>query len=255
MPRIDVIDISHWNSIKSFPDIKKSGVIGVIQKATEGTGYVDPTYAPRMGQAKSAGLYWGAYHFLKHGNVQKQMEHFVRNAKLPKGSRWAIDYEDVNCTLEDLRQSLEILAKLEPTAQICVYAGGLLKGQVGSAKHSWLEPYPLWLAHYTSGTPKWPTQIWPNYALWQFSEKGSVSGVSGNCDTNEFNGNAESCAKWIGPVTAAPAPPVAAPTPIVEPVVVRINVPDGVEVVVAVNGKAVSGQLPPDEDRMLGGGE
>ena len=234
---IHAIDISHWQVVTSFANIKASGVIGVFNKCTEGTTYVDATYDPRLLQARAAGLKWGAYHYLKHGLVQQQMQHFLGHIKLPAGSRVAIDYEDGNCTLDDLQQALAVLSGLDPSLQIAVYAGGLLKGQVKhDQKYPWLEPYPLWLAQYTTGTPSWPTNIWPAWSLWQFSSKGAVPGIKGDCDVNTFNGSAENCAAWFGPVgSQTPSPP---PPPPVDRVMIDIQTPPGVDVLVTVNGIA-----------------
>jgi lysozyme len=236
MPATDVIDLSHWQDTVDFAAVKKGGVVGVIAKCTEGTSYLDSTYEGRMQQAHDVGLCWGAYHFLKHGDIEAQMEWFDRNHDLPQGSRIAIDYEDSACTLDDLQQALESLAKLDGTQQICVYAGGLLKGQLDPSKtYPWLAPYPLWLAQYTSGSPTWPKNVWQTWTLWQFSDQGKVSGVTGVCDVNSFNGTPENCAKWFGPASPTPKP---APVPDLT-VKIAIDVPDGVNVQLTVNGEVL----------------
>jgi lysozyme len=236
MPTTDVIDISHWQDKVDFAAIKKAGVVGVIAKCTEGTSYIDPTYEDRMNAAIEAGLCWGAYHFLKHGDIAAQMEWFDRNHDLSQGSRIAIDYEDSPCTLGDLQQALEALSKIDGTQQICVYAGGLLKGQIDPNKvYPWLEPYPLWLAQYTSGKISWPTNVWPTWTLWQFSDKGTVPGVSGACDVNAFNGTPENCARWFGPAM----PPQPGPAPSDTTVKIAIDVPEGVNLQLVVNGEVL----------------
>jgi len=53
-----VIDLSHFNTVTSFSDIKSAGVVGIIHKATQATNWSDPTYADRKQQATAAGL-WG----------------------------------------------------------------------------------------------------------------------------------------------------------------------------------------------------
>ena len=58
-----VIDISHWNNVASFVEVKNDGVMGVIHKATEGFDFTDPAYLERRSQAQAAGLMWGSYHF------------------------------------------------------------------------------------------------------------------------------------------------------------------------------------------------
>lgn len=230
MPRTDIVDLSHWQSNVNFEQLAKAGIVGVIHKATEGTSYVDPTYAKRMDPCLAAGITWGAYHFLKHGSVAKQMEHFARNCGLPDYSRAVIDYEDAACTLGDLQEALEWLNS-EVRFEVCVYAGGLLKGQVGSKSYPWLEPYPLWLAQY-GPTPSWPTQIWKTYSLWQWTDTGQISGVAGNCDLNEFNGSKTNAALWMGP-----AAPVPVPDPGTKEITIDIQVPDGIDVRVFINGE------------------
>ena len=58
-----VIDISHGVGVSDFAAVRRSGIIGVIHKATEGGDFVDKSYAIRQPQAEQAGLLWGAYHF------------------------------------------------------------------------------------------------------------------------------------------------------------------------------------------------
>src|SRR5215467_9680166 len=58
-----VIDISHNVTVSDFQSVRRSNILAVIHKATEGGDWLDPSYAIRRRQAESAGLLWGAYHF------------------------------------------------------------------------------------------------------------------------------------------------------------------------------------------------
>jgi lysozyme len=58
------IDLSHWEAPVDFAQVKASGISAVILKATQGTGFVDPTFASRAVATNDAGLFLGAYHFL-----------------------------------------------------------------------------------------------------------------------------------------------------------------------------------------------
>jgi len=60
-----VVDLSHHNDVTDFSKVKAAGIVGVIHKSTEGTGFADKMYAVRRGHAIDAGLLWGAYHFLR----------------------------------------------------------------------------------------------------------------------------------------------------------------------------------------------
>jgi lysozyme len=242
MPTLHAIDLSHYNTVTSFADVKAAGVVGVIHKATEGKTYTDPTYAGRMSAALEAGLCWGAYHFLKHGSVATQIAHFLAVAALPEGSRVVIDYEDSACTLDDLHQAVQAIAQADPTAQIAIYSGSLLKEQLGSKNDPILAPCALWLAQYTTGTPSWPAGTWQHWSLWQYTDGASggspksVNGVAGAVDCNTFNGSADACAKWFGPAGVTP------PGPSPEPAMVTIDItlPDGVACTVNVNGNVLA---------------
>jgi lysozyme len=244
MPTLHAIDLSHYNTVTSFNEVKAAGVIGVMHKATEGTSYVDSTYVGRMSAALQAGLCWGAYHFLKHGSVNAQINFFLQTAALPEGSRVAIDFEDSACTLDDLHQAVQAIEQADPTAQIAIYAGSLLKQLLGSQNDPILAPCALWLAQYTTGTPSWPTGTWQHWSLWQYTDGSSggspksVNGVTGAVDCNTFNGSAEACAKWFGPTSVVPPSPPPPPAPTVA--TIDIVMPDGVDWVVTVNGQVLT---------------
>ena len=63
-----IVDLSHHNGDVEFPRAKAAGVVGVIHKATQGTKFVDPTYAKNRKAATDIGLLWGAYHFSTGGD-------------------------------------------------------------------------------------------------------------------------------------------------------------------------------------------
>jgi lysozyme len=59
-----VIDISHHNGTRlRFDKAKADGIVGVIQKATQGKTYVDATFKKNKKAILDAGLLFGAYHF------------------------------------------------------------------------------------------------------------------------------------------------------------------------------------------------
>jgi lysozyme len=58
-----VIDISHNVRVSDFGAVRRSGIMAVIHKVTEGGDWFDPSYASRRVEAERAGLLWGGYHF------------------------------------------------------------------------------------------------------------------------------------------------------------------------------------------------
>lgn len=232
-----VIDLSHWNPTPDWATLKANGTVGVIHKATEGTSYIDDTLFKRAGAAMAAGLCWSTYHFLKHGNVEAQMAHYIKTIQPQKGERVCIDHEDADVTLEDLRRAVQYLLNVRPDLQITVYSGHTIKEQLGDNYDALLaDNTSLWIAQYTTAAaPSWPKKTWPNWSLWQYTDKASVAGVSAPVDGNKWNGSPDNLARWFGPSTTPQPEPV--PEPVAQQVRVAITAPKGVEVIIELNGE------------------
>src|SRR5262245_30342994 len=205
-----VIDLSHWNpsdgSAIDWDKVLASGIVGVIHKATEGSSYVDDTCFERANDARDAGLLWGAYHFLRPGNMSQQAEHFV--STVGDIDLYAADHEDSGVSLDDLKDFLKAVDDL--TGKTCVvYSGHVIKEQVGSSSDPFLADHPLWLAQYSS-SPSWPKAIWPKWWIWQHTDQGSCPGIKGATDLNYYDGSPdELAADWMGEEVPPPAPEVA----------------------------------------------
>jgi GH25 family lysozyme M1 (1,4-beta-N-acetylmuramidase) len=194
-----VVDLSHWEDVLSFEDVRASGVVAVIYKATEGSSYVDPTYAGARLQAEAAGLKWGAYHFLRPGDLRAQAQFFLKEVGTDL-ELYCADHEDPGVSVADLKEFLyEVLRQTGKHAVI--YSGHVIKEQLGDERDEVLARFRLWIAHYTDDTaPDWPKQTWPTWWLWQYTEDGSCPGVNGDVDRNVYDGTAlELVREWAHP--------------------------------------------------------
>src|SRR5437899_12384608 len=54
-----VIDLSHNVTVDDFASVRRSNILAVVHKATEGGDWTDPSYGVRRQQAERAGLLWG----------------------------------------------------------------------------------------------------------------------------------------------------------------------------------------------------
>ena len=202
MPTPMVVDLSHWNTVSSFSTLKSKGIVGVIHKATEGGTVDDDTYEARRSQATSAGLLWGAYHFLRPGSMNDQAAFFVDVAG--EIDLYAADHEDPGVSLDDLKEFLLEVEALTGKLPV-IYSGHVLKEQVGTDPDKELERYRLWLAQYSS-SPSWPTAIWKDYWIWQYTDEGTIGGITGYCDLNQYQGPSEQLVEeWIGATEQPPA--------------------------------------------------
>src|SRR5215203_4141085 len=112
-----VIDLSHWQPDPiDWAAMRNNGTVGVIFKATEGTGYIDPTWVSRAKAALAAGLKVSTYHFMRPGNIEGQMMHYLdeQNKLMPLGSRVCLDHEDAGVSLADLEEAIDFILVLRP---------------------------------------------------------------------------------------------------------------------------------------------
>lgn len=208
-----IIDISHWQPDPDFAKVKAGGTVGVFFKATESTGYTDPTLKPRAKQALDAGLLIATYHFLRPGDYQAQMEHYLKTVNPVPGERVVLDHEDAGVSLGGLKECVEYLLADSRQLQVTIYSGNVIKEQLNNKADLFLaENTSLWIAHYTSQPqPTWPKATWAHWTVWQYSQQEKVDGIAGNVDGDRFNGNDEQLIKWWGP--AGDSQPIPEPEP------------------------------------------
>jgi lysozyme len=108
MPTNSVIDLSHHNGARlRFDKAKTDGIVGVIQKASQGEAYVDPTFKRNRAAVLDAQLLFGAYHFGTGSNGVSQALHFLDTVQPDKDTVVVLDFEDnptgSSMTLEEAR--------------------------------------------------------------------------------------------------------------------------------------------------------
>ena len=202
-----VIDLSHHNDVRDWNAVKTFGILGVINKATEGNSFVDKTLAIREKPVRDHDILYGAYHYLRPGDPVEQADFFlkaVNSLSHPEEMLLALDHEDRDVPLEDAKAFLARI--LEKTGRRAIlYSGFLIKEQLRDDADAFLAQHRLWLSHY-SAAPKWPDN-WTAPWIIQFTGDGvgpephNVPGiVAGNkgLDIDHYGGSAEQLtAEWV----------------------------------------------------------
>lgn len=220
-----VIDLSHHNRVTDLAPARAAGVVGIIHKASQGVANRDEKLEARHFLAGKAGMMFGVYHWLEHGNVANQFDNFCQAADLLIDSRTliAVDHED-DATLDELLQFLGMIERKFKRSPV-IYSGHLLKEQMLNAsinQAAEISDYRLWLAQYAD-KPELPHNFM-HYWLWQYSKEGKVTGLIGYTDISIFGGNVPTISEWSG--VSAPAEPVKA----AEPITITVTVPKGTKV-------------------------
>jgi len=208
-----IVDLSHFDDVQDWNAVKKFGILGVINKATEGLGMIDKTFSIRRKPAADHGLLYGAYHFMRPGDPVAQADHFlevVNSVDNPKDLLLALDHEDPKVPLANAKQFLaRVLEKAGRRA--ILYSGFLIKEQLGDGRDAFLAQHRLWLSHFNSN-PVCPLN-WEQPWIIQFTGDGvgpephQVPGIviDGGIDLNHYGGSAEQLAaeRVNGPTSVA----------------------------------------------------
>lgn len=198
-----VLDLSHHNPVTAFWDIQRSGVVGVIHKATQGGAMIDAKFHDHLTRAKETGLLLGAYHFGTGSSGQKQAYHFLNVARqfAPlEDLLLVLDWEDnktSTMTLEDAEQFVALVHR-ETKRYPVIYSGmAFFNARVRSIKpdESILRKCPLWIARYSADPPVL-AKGWGPWKLWQYTSTGRCKGVQGNVDRNRFPGEEKELRCW-----------------------------------------------------------
>ena len=200
-----IVDLSHNNHSVDFGGVQADGILGIIHKATQGSGFTDPTYATRRKAAKNAGLKWGAYHFGTAADPVAQAQFFLKVACRAPEDLIVLDFEtnpaNPNNTMS-LEQAHVFVSTVQEATGITpgLYGGAYLKEQLRDGVESGLQACWLWWAQY-GPVPAIPTN-WPHWTLWQYTDGHhgnppfTVNGI-GSCDRDQCQGTADDLqTKW-----------------------------------------------------------
>ena len=199
------IDVSHWQGGINWTSVRNAGIQFAWIKATEGTGYKDDRFNTNYPAAYHAGVIRGAYHFARPdvSSGATQANYFVNN-----GGAWSRDNLTLPGVLDIEHNPYGAMCYGRTTTQMRNWINDFYntyKSRTGRdvviyTTASWWNTCtgnwtgmsaksPLWVAHWTSASSPTIPSGFPTWTVWQYTSTGSVSGVSGNVDRNQFNGS------------------------------------------------------------------
>lgn len=230
------IDVSHYQDEIDWTHVAASGIRFAFQKATEGTGYVDPTYATNRAGATANGIVFGAYHFARPDlhpfDPVPEADHYVDTAQLGQGNLFPV---------LDLERSGN-LTQAELTDWILGWLGRVyertgVRPIVYTSPNGWLDRTGdttaiadagytvLWVAHWNTQTPRVPANDWQGngWTFWQYTNCASIPGIGGCVDGDWFDGLDLTPYTIPSPDTTAPVASLATPTGVIGPVTVAFS--------------------------------
>lgn len=187
------IDVSKWNGKIDWNAVKSSGVDYVIVRcgyrgSSTGALIEDPYFKQNMQGATAAGIKVGVYLFSQAINEVEAVKEASFAISLAKSYNLTypifIDTEPSGGRADGLNAAARtaVVSAFCQTVENSGYRAGIY------ASKSWFESklqtaslskYKIWLAQYAAA----PT-YGGKYDLWQYSSKGTISGINGNVDLN-----------------------------------------------------------------------
>lgn len=190
-------DCSNWQAEVDWSAVAASGRRFAIVKSSEDPAYRDPYFGANWRGIKAANLTRGCYHYARPSQVSpaESVAFFAQQIAavggLEPGDLVALDIEDTDVAPDaDLAGWVVdwlVAAETELGLRPLVYSGEwYLEPHVIDDPD--LAEYPLWLAAYQDTPPEAPAP-WDALAFWQYSAHGTVPGISGDADLNQFLGD------------------------------------------------------------------
>jgi lysozyme len=219
------LDGSSWQTALRLSNIAYDFM---IEKATEGTAYVNPDCDVKVSDALAADKKWGVYHFASHTDAVAEADYFINNCQGYIGKGLLIlDWEGE--FVADVKWAKTFLDRVFERTGVkpLIYMSEWVENA-----YDWSSvvkaDYGLWIAKYSdyeidhnydmSNAGALPVaKSWPFYIMWQYTSVGRLDGYGANLDIDIFYGDGAVWDAYARPNVPNP-PPVVDPAPIVIPI-------------------------------------
>lgn len=212
------IDLSHWNALADANAVRANGITYAWCKATDGTSYIDPTFAPKVNQLRAAGIVVGAYHFMHGTDVRGQARYF----KTVAGAAGCLDPGALVPMLDmeaaDARGNANEIVRAfydELSPGIAEVYGNVDWWQNVLRPDAWGDRNIVGHVARFNGDPGNPGWSYTRMAFHQHTSTGTVPGIPGNVDRNATMQTYTLAHLCIGGTVVAPTPqPQPSPAPV-----------------------------------------
>jgi len=196
------IDVSYWQGNINWNSVANDGVEFAFIRVADGH-FQDPDFAVNWSGAQSAGVIRGAYQYFRPG------QDAVSQANLFLADMGPLQPGDLPPVLDvetdDGLSDSAVVAGIHDWIDTVEFATGVMP-IIYTSFYSWqsdtgdspdFAAYPMWVANWQVNCPNVPAP-WNHWEFWQTSDSGSVSGIGGAVDTNEFNGDLQALLDFAG---------------------------------------------------------
>lgn len=197
--RRDGIDTSRWQNVIDWRAVAATGMTWTATKATEGTSWVDPTFARNRAGMRDAGFrHRGQYHWLspaplaqraipalRRRHARQQAEHFLRTiGGLQDGEFAMLDAEQEGITEDMVVEWCQVVEGRPVAVYTGVYVAG---GSIWKSANVFDGRRARVLAAYTNEARARRLSAPFVWDAWQWTGSGSVAGVTTLVDIDQVD--------------------------------------------------------------------
>lgn len=217
------IDVSRWQGTINWTSVRNSGVRFAFAQATRGLTSPNDNFVANMNNGKTAGVYMSAYHFAFPAESTPEVQadyfwslagpHIKADGKslmpLLDMETWTGHVGATSYTDWANKWCNRVIAKAAAqgvTVKPIIYSSACFMCNFNSGISQW----GAFIANYNGQDPNTgsPWNVcsncnhWGTWHFWQYTDTGSVPGVTGNCDKDMYNGDVTSLVNnWIAKPT------------------------------------------------------
>jgi lysozyme len=203
-PTLDGIDVSKWQGTIDWDAVAADGVQFAFIRVSHGLLTYDEQYTRNWAEARRVGVLRGTYQFFQPDQDPiAQADLLLENmgTLAPDDLPPVIDVEamggltgpQVTVSVQAWLDHVEAATGRTPI----IYSGYYFwRDQVGEPPG--FARYPLWIPQYGPVCPLIPDS-WPRWDFFQTSSTGSIAGISGNVDTDLWNGTLSDLLAFANP--------------------------------------------------------
>jgi len=197
MARIYGIDISHW---QKQIDWRKVRTDFAIMKVSQGTSFVDGRFKENQKGARDNKILVGYYHFANGTDPIKEAKHFVSTiGEIRKDELLVLDWEINRADPAEWCKRF-----LDEIKEITGVKALLYTNEARAKSINWKPvvdgDYGLWVAKHGTNTGKPQKEpssgAWKFWVIWQYTSRGTMSGINGNVDLNLAEVDLETLKKY-----------------------------------------------------------
>jgi GH25 family lysozyme M1 (1,4-beta-N-acetylmuramidase) len=186
------VDVSVYQATIDWTEVRAAGVMFAFARISDGT-YLDTEFDANWAGMKGAGVFRGAYQYFEPGEDPTTQANIVISATgwLGPGDLPVV----LDAEVTGGQSEATIVANMHTWVKK-VQAGTGRVPMIYTAPDYWddsvastaFSANPLWAANWEVTCPTL-AEGWTNWAFWQYSDDGTVSGITGAVDLDEFNGS------------------------------------------------------------------